>query len=390
MSSGLVKAKKYDWKDSNVAMFGSDTDRQVKKESAETEPAWAGAGQAVGLKIWRIVKFEVTEWPESDYGSFYSGDSYIILNTYQEDGSDEFLYDVHFWIGKNSTQDEYGTAAYKTVELDTLLDDKAVQHREVEGHESSTFLSYFPKMTIMRGGADTGFRHVVPEEYTPRLLQFNGKGRHITVKEVPLNRAKLNPDDVFLLDMGLTIVQWNGEGANKDERFKAAQYVNELKGERGKADSEVIDSTESESHPFYDALTEDDEDDEDVNDGAEIKELYRVSDASGELDIAKIKDSDVSMDDFSANGSRRSTSVGCLSCVGGKRSRKINVSEDVFILDCGKAAYVWVGSEASPAEKKNGFAYAQKHLSGTSHAIIPITVLREGQRNADFEAALAA
>ena len=51
---------------------------------------------------------------------------------FREPEEDELKYDVHFWIGKYSTQDEYGTAAYKTVELDTLLDDKPVQHREVE------------------------------------------------------------------------------------------------------------------------------------------------------------------------------------------------------------------------------------------------------------------
>ena len=36
----------------------------------------------------------------------------------------------------------------------------------------------------MEGGADTGFRHVAPEEYAPRLLHFSGQKRHITVKEV--------------------------------------------------------------------------------------------------------------------------------------------------------------------------------------------------------------
>ena len=28
--SGLVKAKKYDWNDSNLALFGSDTEKKVR------------------------------------------------------------------------------------------------------------------------------------------------------------------------------------------------------------------------------------------------------------------------------------------------------------------------------------------------------------------------
>ena len=36
---------------------------QVKKAAAETEKAWEGAGQKVGLQIWRIVKFKV--WIDS-------------------------------------------------------------------------------------------------------------------------------------------------------------------------------------------------------------------------------------------------------------------------------------------------------------------------------------
>ena len=44
-------------------------------------------------------------------------------------------------------QDEYGTAAYKTVELDTFLDDVPIQHREVQGHESALFKTYFPTIT---------------------------------------------------------------------------------------------------------------------------------------------------------------------------------------------------------------------------------------------------
>lgn len=98
--------------------------------------------------------------------------------TYKKDPSKPALaWDVHFWIGKDSTQDEYGTAAYKTVELDDYLNGSPVQHREIQGHESKLFLSYFPKFMVMNGGIDSGFHHTTAPSYKPRLLHIKGKKR---------------------------------------------------------------------------------------------------------------------------------------------------------------------------------------------------------------------
>jgi len=37
---------------------------------------------------------------------------------------------------------------------------------------------------LMEGGADTGFHHVEPEKYTPRLMHFSGTGVNVVVKQV--------------------------------------------------------------------------------------------------------------------------------------------------------------------------------------------------------------
>ena len=54
----MQKAKKYDWKDSNLALFGSDLEKNVKKASAETEIAWKGAGLKVNGSRLRTRRYE--------------------------------------------------------------------------------------------------------------------------------------------------------------------------------------------------------------------------------------------------------------------------------------------------------------------------------------------
>jgi gelsolin len=89
-----------------------------------------------------------------------------------------------------------------------------------------------------------------------------------------------------------------------------------------------------------------------------------VSDAGGHIKLTEVKRGSVSKSDFDTN--------------------------DVFILDVGNECFVWVGNGASPTEKQNGLGYAHNHLMKTSHPLIPIAVIKEGQNNKAFSAALAA
>lgn len=364
MPTGLVKAKKYDWKDSNMAMYGSDEHKRASKAAAATEPAWAGAGQEVGLKIWRIEQFEVKDWPKEDYGDFFEGDSYILLNTYKDDDGDQLLHDVHFWIGKYSSQDEYGTAAYKTVELDTFLDDLPVQHRECQNHESSLFKSYFSNgISYMKGGCATGFRHVGPETYEPRLFKIardeTGVIRRKQIKRCP---NLVVPGEVYILDMGNKVYQYNSEGASVMEVSKAMQFIGKMKEQRGEIESEVLDASTSQDHAFFKALDEEDDDDPSDDEADLSKKLLRIDTDSKENVV-------VSEGEF------------------GKSDLK---SDDVFILDLGQDVFVWVGGNADVVEKRNGIPYAHNYLRDTGAPWKSITVVKEGQKCKGFEVALTA
>jgi len=364
----MLKAKKYDVANSNLELFGSDIERNVKKAAAEHENQWRGVGNAVGLKIWRIEKFQVVPWPVEKYSQFHKGDSYIVLNTYKVGNA--FKFDVHFWLGSETTLDEAGTAAYKTVELDTLLDDVPVQHREVEGYESQLFLSYFPKgIRLLEGGIDSGFNHVQPETYQPRLLHVRGTFKSISCVQVPLSCSSLNAGDVFILDLGMKIIQWNGSKSNGAERNKAAQLCRAIDDERrGLPTVEVIEENEN-CAEFWNTLGGKSAIALDAPSSNSLVThepvLNRLSDASGRMTF---------------------TEVGR-----GRITKAVLSSDDAFILDTGAEIYAWIGKRASPNERKLAIQYAQNYL--LSHSLppqTPICRILEGGENEIFAAAFSA
>nr|GME21319.1 villin-4-like isoform X1 [Ipomoea batatas] len=177
-----------------------------------------------GIEIWHIENFHPVPIPESSYGKFYTGDSYIILKTTALK-SGALRHDIHYWLGKDTSQDEAGTAAVKTIELDVVLGGRAVQYREVQSNETEKFLSYFkPCIIPQEGGVASGFKHAEAEEYKIRL--FVCKGKHVVhVKEVLFARSSLNHDDIFILDTKSKIFQFSGVNSSIQERAKALEVV---------------------------------------------------------------------------------------------------------------------------------------------------------------------
>ncbi|EGY16572.1 hypothetical protein VD0002_g3123 [Verticillium dahliae] len=388
---GLVHLKEYDIKDSNVELIGTDLDHKVKYNSAASEPAWQDGtvGLEPGLLIWRIERFEVIPWPKAKYGTFYDGDSFIVLHSYQlgddKDGQPRLGHEIFFWLGAHTTQDEAGTAAYKTVELDEFLHGAATQYRETQANLSAEFLRLFPRINIRRGGVESGFRHVEKEEPEAiltllRVFKNPASGSGIVVVEVEPTWRSLDEQDVFVLDVGDKIWVWQGGKCSPMEKAKAAQVVHDMKLEKH-VDAEVLAQSDSRARVVVGLLGGSHDAPVDgfrcpkplastssTRGGAAAslpQKLFRLSDASGQLAFDLVKDASVRLSDLDGS--------------------------DVFLLDdAGKTIWVWEGSRASRQEKASWLKVAQRYIqhlqaTGSEDAYLtPIAKVAQGNESRAF------
>jgi len=392
------------WEESNLSEIGSELDKKIRDAAAEHEAAWEGLGQEAVLKVWRMEQFQVVEWPTSKYGRFHVGDSYIVLNSYLEE--DKLIHDVHIWIGSESSQDEYGTAAYKMVEVDDSLGGIAIQHREVQGHESALFQSYFGNVMYLTGGVESGFTHVEPTVEEPHLYKIKGTEKSMSLTQVPVERASLNSGDCFVLMLGPeSVYLWNGVDvsrkctwvyvihmcrrihspcrfsyyplyththtqSNPDERIRANKVA---EGMCSEGTVVVLDQGDDQVAEFWTPLGGYEEDiapadnqDEEVVEF--VPTLYKLGDGEPQV----VAEGEVVKIGF------------------GKPTPKISFSEldtaDVFLLDAGWELYVWQGKASDRSERLACMgqvdAYGQ-FMPRAKH--LPVSIIKEGYETSNFK-----
>lgn len=207
----------------------------VRKAVAASEAEWKGVGLEAGVRVWRIDDFSVLPQLPSMYGTFYEGDSYIVLHTLEEEGKSKLTHHIYFWLGKDSTIDERGTAAFKTVELDDLLDQHPIQHRESQKDgESAEFKAIFPGGIKYKEGecSASAFRHVSKDVHENKLFIVRQVKREMQCYRIPLKTSALNPGDCFILDGEKDIYILNGPSSSPKEKFEASLHAERFESER--------------------------------------------------------------------------------------------------------------------------------------------------------------
>lgn len=314
------------------------------------------------LIVWRIEKLKLKRWPQDNLGTFYDGDSFLVLSIKSNEEKN-----AHIWTGKNSTKDEISYVSYKIIQLDQKLENSLEIFYESQGKESELFKSYFEFFTVVKGGVDANLELFKSKNYKPRLFHVHSKGSKLQSREIVLNKKNLDSNDAYLLDTGLKCYIWVGKKSNSFEKFHMgclAQKIKDLRHNKvtiitvdESGSSELDDKIKKEFDEIIEKYEEEDilEKKESFYEGP--KKMMKLSDENGKFELTEVPYSRDSLD-----------------------------SKDSFLVDRGDALVIWVGKDASKNEKKLARFYAKKYITKEQRSSnLPILVTIEGKKNKELD-----
>jgi len=278
-----------------------------------TDNAFNSVLNGQSFALWRIKQLKLYPVQENEWGKFYSGDCYLLWDTgFQGKGAQH----IYFWLGRDSSVDEQTVAAIKAVELDNLFNGMPVQHREVQGYESLRFCKMFKDgIVTMTGGAESGLKQLEKTGHVAKMFHVRG-GKTPALSEVEMYWSSMNHGDTFVIDSGKMIFVWVGTKSSSMEKVAAGGLALRLRDRIGEEIVFVDDGKEGE-------MTEDEliiwnkllplEGRSEVNAvdvGGDRRvsttllediSLYRVTDASGDLEVDLVKMGCLSYSDLDGN-----------------------------------------------------------------------------------------
>jgi hypothetical protein len=204
----------------------------------------------------------------------------------------------------------------------------------------------------LEGGVATGFKHVDRDAFSTRLLHVKGR-RNIRVMQVQLSPASMNSGDVFILDAGRDIFQWNGKDSSNVEKQKALDVTRKIRDEErsGNAKIVVIDEDKDDDSAFWAKLgsaktrvksAQEGGDDEHARASAESCKLYLISDASGNLTTSEVTTRPL--------------------------KKELLDGSEAYVLDTGaNSIFVWVGKKSSENERLHSMKVATDFIKSKGY-----------------------
>ncbi|XP_043208965.1 advillin-like [Amphibalanus amphitrite] len=344
---------------------------------ANVDPAFACViPDTPAFLVWRVDGEELVPVPETEHGTFYRGDAYLVYSA-----SEQTIYGggravrgplavhIHFWIGSKTNVEAARVAASKAVKLDRFLGGRPVQHRETERFESPRFRSYFRSaLRYLEGSASQS------DDYSARMFLIRGKRRPLIYQSPAVAWEYLNDGDAFVIVTERFVFVWCGRSANGLEKIQAVRLAQALHCGRTVV---VVASGEEDRIP------------------AAAKEVF-----TSLLPLSKraVRSADADSEERHWPDRRRPASEVALFVVSvegdevrpqlvktGDLSQGDLVPDDVFIVDVGYVVWLWVGRRAQQEERAEGVRFAEEYMKQTGRALnVPLCRVVDGGEPAEF------
>ncbi|XP_032126247.1 villin-like protein isoform X8 [Sapajus apella] len=313
--------------------------------------------------------------PEGAYGNFFEEHCYVVLHVPQSlKATQGASSDLHYWVGKEAGAEAQGAAATFVQQLQEERGTLTVLHREAQAHESDCFRSYFrPGIIYRKGGLPSDLKHVETNMFNiQRLLHIKGR-KHMSATEVELSWNSFNKGDIFLLDLGKMMIQWNGPKTSISEKARGLALTYSIRDRErgGRAQIGVVDDEVKAPDLMQ------------IMESVLGRRVGSLRAAMPNKDINQLQKANIRLYHIYEKGK----DLVVLELATPPLTQDLLQEEDFYILDQGGfKIYVWQGGLSSLQERKAAFSRAAGFIQAKGYPTYTnVEVVNDGAESAAFK-----